>query len=344
MALNQIPYTNIHELNLDWILAKLKEFESRLEAIESYDDQIADLYSKIEDLKSAVLRLKNSYTALNARCTKLEDDLDRTNASMQQIYSDITTEISEIINLYNALNGAIAGLRAYNDTSNAVVLQESKQYTRDRIAELLSWLEDPAQLYVINPWTGSIVTIQQFINYLYELLHFAGLTALDFDALGLTAEEFDALGLTAEEFDNYGKWSIFFHKDYITRSELDEILTQYATLADIENVAFLDDLTDFVKKSEIKVHDPTTGILGSVQTAINHLADLHRSGLTCTQFDNADLTCSEFEALNLTAFEFDFAGLIKFIANSIIPTVTGITAEQYQNIVVGAGGQLFTII
>lgn len=344
MALNQIPYTNVHELNLNWILSKLQEFENRLEDIEDYGDEITDLYSKIEELKSAVLRLKNSYTALNVRCTKLEDDLDHTNLSMHQIYSNITAEIANIVNLYDALNGAIEGLRAYNDTSNEVVLQKAKQYTRDRIADLLNWLEDPAQVYVFNPWTGQMETIQQLINYLYDLLHFAGLTAADFDAMGLTAADFDALGLTAEEFDNYGRWEIFFNRNYVTSESLEEILTEYAKLSDLTDYAKLTDLSDFVNQDKIKIFDPTNGILGSIQNAIDHLADLHRSGLTCTQFDNADLTCSEFEALDLTAFDFDFIGLLRFIASSIISISTGITAEQYQNILVGAGGQLYTII
>lgn len=344
MALTQIPYTNVHELNLDCILAKLQEFEHRLELIENYDDQISDLYSKVQELKSAVLTLKNSYTALNARCTKLEDDLDHTNESMQLIYSELLFKIQEALNKYNALDSSISALRVYNDTSNAVILQEAKKYTRDRIAALLDWLTDPEQVYVYNPWTGSMVTIQQFIDYLYNLLHYAGLTASEFDALGLTAANFDALGMTAEEFDNYGKWAIFFHNAYVTNSDLEQILEQYAKISDLEPLATKDELEHYATLNDIKVLDPTTGILGPVQTTINHLADLHRNGLTVSQFDGAELTCSEFDALEISAYEFDFGGLIRFINESIISVVTGITADQYQNIVVGAGGQLFTII
>lgn len=344
VALNQIPYTNVHELNLDWILAKLQEFENRLEAIENYDDQIADLYSQVHDLKSSVLSIKNSITALNARCTKLEDDLDQTNASMQLIYAELLLKIQDALNKYNALDSSIRTLRVYNDTSNAVILQEAKEYTRDRIAALLDWLTDPEQVYVFNPWTGIMVTIQQFIDYLYNLLHYAGLTAAEFDALGLTAAEFDALGITAEEFDSYGKWALFFHKTYVTASELEQILEQYAKLSDLVPLATKAELEHYATLNDIKVLDPTTGILGSVQTAIDHLADLHRNGLTVDQFESADLTCSEFDALEMTAFEFDFGGLIRYINESLISVTLGITAEQYQNIIVGAGGQLYTII
>lgn len=344
MALNQIPYTNLHELNLDWILAKLQEFEHRLELIENYDDQIADLYSQVRDLKSSVLSIKNSIRALNARCTTLEDDLDRTNASMQLIYSELLFKIQEALNKYNALDSSISALRVYNDTSNALILQEAKQYTRDRIAALLYWLTDPEQVYVYNPWTGSMVTIQQFIDYLYDLLHYAGLTAAEFDALGLTAAEFDALGMTAEEFDNYGKWALFFHNAYVTNSDLEQILEQYAKLSDLEPLATKEELEHYATLNDIKVLDPTTGILGTAQTAIDHLADLHRNGLTVSQFDGAELSCSEFDALEMSAYEFDFGSLIRFINESIISVTLGITAEQYQNIVVGTGGQLFTII
>lgn len=30
---NNFPYTNIHELNLDWILKKIKEFDETLDSI-----------------------------------------------------------------------------------------------------------------------------------------------------------------------------------------------------------------------------------------------------------------------------------------------------------------------
>ena len=40
------PYTNVHELNLDWILSKLQEFENRLEAIEDYGEEITEIQQR----------------------------------------------------------------------------------------------------------------------------------------------------------------------------------------------------------------------------------------------------------------------------------------------------------
>lgn len=349
MALNQIPYTNVHELNLDWIIAKIKEFETRLDAIEDYGDDISELRTAIANLRSSLETLKStvnaSLTALNVRCTALEDKTDSLQTAINTLYSDMETRINAIETQFSAINASILALRVYNDTSNTLILNQSKEYTRQKVAELLDLFSEPKDIYLVNPWTNQIVNVQEFANYLYDLLHFSGITCAEFDAMGLTAAEFDSLGITCEEFDNWGKWAFFFYKAYVTESSLMEILENYATLNDIAGLATKTELEHYATLNDIKVIDPTTGLLGSLQTAILSLAALHLNGVTATQFDSSDLTASEFDALNLTAFEFDFYGLIKFINDSIISgALVGITAAQWQNIVVSESGQLFTLI
>ena len=346
MAINQIPYTNVHELNLDWILKKIQEFEQRLEAIEDYSDEIAELQHSVSSLRIALENLKdrvnNSLTALNARCTALEDEDDRIKVSLNLLYESVNEQISDIEAQFNAINASLRALKSYNDSSNVIVLNEAKEYTREKVRELLEYFSDPKSIYVVNPWNNQVCTIQDFINYLYNFLHFAGMTANEFDILGLSASEFDSIGLTCEEFDAYGRWAIFFRKAYVTEPELNTILLNYATKEDIEDMATKADLEHYATLNDIKVHNPCTGILGSVQEAIISLAALHQNGLTATQFDNADLTAAEIDALEITAFMFDFYGYIIYITENIIIQPLGITADQWQSIVVGSGGQLFT--
>lgn len=349
MALNQIPYTNVHELNLDWILQKLQEFEARLEAIEDYGDEIAELQTQVANLKTALNALKStvnaSLTALNARCTALEDEDDKLKASIEALYTSVNAQIASITAQFDAINTALRALRTYNDTSNTVILNEAKAYTQEKVRELLEYFSDPHSIYVTNPWTNSICTIQEFIDYLYNLLHFAGMTCDEFDALGLTCAEFDAIGLTCEEFDNYGRWAIFFRKAYVTTPELMQILENYAKLADIADMATIEMLEHYATLNDIKVVNPVTGVYGSIQDAILSLAALHQNGLTCTQFDSMDLTATELDAIEFTAFNFDFFGLYTFLsAGTLAGVTTGITATQWANIVVGEGGQLFTTV
>lgn len=347
MSLNQIPYTNVHELNLDWILAKLQDFESRLEEIEDYGDDIATLKSAVSTLETALTTLKGTTTSslatLNARCTALENEDDKIHLSINALYSSVADDIADITNQFDAINSSITALRAYNDSSNTVVLTESKAYTLEKVKELLEYFSDPKSIYVTNPWTNSIVTIQEFIDYLYDLLHFAGLTASEFDALGLTVDDFDSLGISAEEFDNYGKWVLFFKAGYVTATELETMLSAYAKKSDLTDMATKTDLEHYATLNDVKVVNPVTGILGSIQTAINSLASLHQNGVTVDLFDSLELTASEFDALEMTAYNFDFNGLIMLYQLGIIPTpMTGITAEQWQNIVVADSGALYT--
>lgn len=347
MALQEIPYTNLHNLNLDWIIKKIQEFEQRLEAIEDYGEEIADLQAAVANLRVSLETLKrsvnNSVTALNARCTGLEDEQDKIKLSIQQLYVNVAEDIADIESQFDAINAALRAIRTYNDSSNSVVLNQAKEYTREKVRELLEYFSDPQSIYVTNPWNNQIVTIQQMINYLYDLLHFAGMTAQEFDDLGLTAAEFDAIGLTAEEFDNYGRWAIFFRKAYVTTPELMQILENYAKASDIVDMATMTDLEHYATLNDIKVVNPVTGLSGNVQDALLSLANLHQFGLTCTQFDGMELTASAFDALNITAFEFDFVGMSFFASAGAITALTGLTASQWNDLYIGAGGQIYYI-
>ena len=348
MALNQIPYTNVHELNIDWMLEQLKDFDRRLSEIEDYGDEIAALQSAVRSLETALQQLKtttqNSLLRLNERCTALEDNDDLLQRSIDLLYQSVAQDISDIVSQFDAINASLRVLRAYNDTSNTVILSEAKAYTRKKVQELLEYFLEPKMIYVTNPWTNEIVTIQEFINYLYDLLHYAGLTCFEFEALNLTCQAFDDLGLTAEEFDNYGRWAMFFRNAYVTRAEVQEMLEDYATLEDIEDMATKEDLEHYATLNDIRVIDPCTGILGDMQTALISLAALHQNNVTVDQFEAMELDCTTFDSLDLTAFVFDFHGLITFINLNYIAATTGITAEQWAAIVVGQSGQLFTTV
>lgn len=347
MALQEIPYTNLHNLNLDWIIKKVKEIEQRIEEIEDYGDDITELRTEVANLKTSLQALKtsvnNSVTALNARCTDLEDDQDKIKLSIQQLYINVAEDIAEIESQFDTINAALRTLRTYNDSSNTIILNQSKEYTLEKVRELLDYFSDPQSIYVTNPWNNQIVTIQQMIDYLYDLLHFAGMTAQEFDDLGLTAAEFDSIGLTAEEFDNYGRWAIFFRKAYVTNPELMQILENYARASDILDMATMTDLEHYATLNDIKVVNPVTGLLGNVQDALLSLAGLHQFGLSCTQFDSMELTASEFDALNITAFEFDFVGMSFFASAGAITVLSGLTASQWNDLYIGAGGQIYYI-
>ena len=59
----------------------------------------------------------------------------------------------------------------------------------------------------------------------------------------------------------------------------------------------------------IRVRNPVTGAIDTVQGAIDSLFGLHRNdALTAAEYDALQLTCTAYEAYSITAFQYDTAG------------------------------------
>ena len=66
---------------------------------------------------------------------------------------------------------------------------------------------------------------------------------------------------------------------------------------------------DDIVAGDIKVHDPTTGLLSPIQVVIDNIYDMNRTNaITCTEFDGIELTATEFDGIEITAFNFDTNG------------------------------------
>lgn len=81
------------------------------------------------------------------------------------------------------------------------------------------------------------------------------------------------------------------------------ILKNYVDAAD-ENLQYQ---IDNFAADNIRVYDPTTGILSPLQTVLNNIYDETRDeAITCTEFDSlADLTVTWYDSKEITAFNFD---------------------------------------
>ena len=66
---------------------------------------------------------------------------------------------------------------------------------------------------------------------------------------------------------------------------------------------------DDIVAGDIKVHDPTTGLLSPIQVVIDNIYDMNRNNaITCTEFDGIEFTATAFDAVEITAFNFDTNG------------------------------------
>lgn len=169
MSFQRIPWTNFHDLNLDWMIDKMKTFESMIQKFaEAYDGFEADLDQFTDQM--------NQNTA----------DI----SSLQEIVSDHTTRIANMQHDLTSLATTVSN--NYNEAN----------YRFKQIADQINDIISQVNLYMYSPFTGEYVSVETVI---YELAAFhitGGIHAGDYDALALTAQAYDNYGMSAYTYDS----------------------------------------------------------------------------------------------------------------------------------------------
>lgn len=108
----RVPYTNFHDLNLDWLLREVKQTQEILD--QAVKDIGAVAGSSLPDLNNQTKALRDRADALEQRASALEQRADATDAEIADIKADATSihtdisginsQIAEIINKHNALD------------------------------------------------------------------------------------------------------------------------------------------------------------------------------------------------------------------------------------------------
>ena len=170
---NRYPYTDFHEINLDWVIAELKSMEGRIEGLkeeiiaetiaaskEYIDDRLSSVITEFNILKAEFNALNNSFNSLNAEFIALKNRV-----------------AAQILELDNKIDAAIVGVNQRTD----LLLQDMY----NRIFEDLS--ASLAQVKVINYFTGEEVSVQDMFNYL-AMLHLND--SIDYDTMALRAKTY----------------------------------------------------------------------------------------------------------------------------------------------------------
>lgn len=296
------PYTNFHELNADYILKRLAEIETKLTDFRQFVDE--EVAAQIAPFVNELNELNNRFNALDVRVTvalntyevQMLTKFAQQDQIINQRFTQILHELNRQINaleanytlLFNQFSNALTrdneefknDIRTnnadfqHNITESLNIIDAKVDYTYDYVTNQLEQFlsELPESFYVQSPITGTLVTVQEAINQLYDsAVRYRAITCEEFEALGLTAQEYDDLELTAIDFDLYG----------------------------------LDVLP--VIDTKHYMYSPFTGEWVTVQTVINELAALHRAySLTATELDALDLNVTELEAYEYTAFRYDW--------------------------------------
>ena len=297
---NKYPYTDFHELNLDWLLVNYQsiidktnniidwvnnhqisyeEAMLRLEAVENeiatFEAQITAAFDQLKaDQEAQFAQQKAEMEAVLAQTRAeieremllLNEEVNAAIASFENRFLALETEIqNELAETKAEVNRAIMQLQAVLEANNEYIFS----WVNNRLDKFIDDLPEILTVYVYNPYRGEVTDIQTAINDIYSVACIWGLTAQQYDSLGLTAAEYDALQLSAQEYDTRGYQLLYKDPNYYMIS-------------------------------------PFTGEEVRVRDVVMDLAHLHMGGVTAAEYDALELTAQEYDDKELTAFQYDW--------------------------------------
>ena len=313
---SKYPYTDFHELNLDWLLSTYQDIVDHIKDLESWMSTHKEEYQEALDRLTAV---EGEISGFEERVNK---EFDALSIQFQNEFADMQKEIEteladtkkEIVdtfnqaiidfeNDFNALRKAVESqiismeleIRRMINLMNArfeTMSEDLMGYVDDRLADFIQHLPDYENLIVYNPIQGIQTNVQTAINDLYGTFAVFGLTASQYDSLMLKAQDYDFKGLTAREYDQYA-YRLLSYPD-----------------------------------PETHMRDPFTGRIVSNIVVINELTDLHKESLTAWEYDHLELTAEEYDDMQLSAYFYDWYGIRLWDSS--------ITAKEYDDLELSA--------
>ena len=201
MAFHNYPYTDFNELNLDWLIQKMKDLDHRIDGL--HDELKAELTAEltvyvnnrlaVTEAKFALLKadVEHELGVIEANFDLLRGQFNDLDRAMNDYIDYINGRIQDI---QDEISADIAGVNARTDA----LIASNNEYLLSQMEQYLS------RIKVINYFTGELVTIQDMFNYLAGL-HLTD--AIDYDTMAVRAKtytELAALNITYTNLAMHG--------------------------------------------------------------------------------------------------------------------------------------------
>ena len=198
MFINQFPYLNYHDLNLDWLIKITKNNQDLI-------NYLNEEFAKIEILtESQITAMIN--TAIANNNVEIYNDINQVRVDLLEVINDKEAGITARYKAYT--DAAIAAQKIYIDNQDIFYDNLAQSYAAHAIVESKAYTDDQVLNYteMVNPITGEYQDIRIVVNDIVTYFHTENtLTAGEYDALDLTAAAYDAYQLTAFDYDFNGK-------------------------------------------------------------------------------------------------------------------------------------------
>lgn len=202
------PYTNFHELNLDWIIKTMKALDEKVDSIEDRiynkskaytDEQIAILRNEFNSLEDEFIAFKADVNKMFAAYTAKQDKAFADYKALVNAQIDLLEQ--EIRDAKAELQTLLAQANAYTDASIQMLLLQIPSIISEQIKTAL----------VRNLLTGQYVTIQAMFDYLCMFHAPDALTCGEMFAKNNTCAQILAYNKTCQEFTTSAKNFVVQH-------------------------------------------------------------------------------------------------------------------------------------
>ena len=155
---NKYPYLDFHELNLDWVIAKITEFDKKLD---EYEDTVLAKAKEYTDsaIQESYSNLVNEFNEFKNEVTTLISDLDSK-------YDEFVNTVNDRMTITDANVAAIS-------RKVDLVLDEANAYTNQARINNNDYIIDQTTkaletVTVLNYFTGARTSIQDMFDYLAQ--------------------------------------------------------------------------------------------------------------------------------------------------------------------------------